>query len=81
MLPRDVKQIVKEKNKIVDMDMCPPEPLPGEPCHSAMERVVSRQLPATSEAASASESHLLPGHALLSIWEQKGVQWEQSEEE
>lgn len=61
--------------------MCHPEPLPGEPCRSAMETVVSRQLPATSEAASASESHLLPGIALLSIWEQKGVQWEQSEEE
>ena len=80
VLLRDGKQIFRDKNKVVDMNVCHPARLPGKPCCSAREGVVSRRLPATSGAASAAESSLIPGHARLSIWEQKGVQWEQSEE-
>lgn len=80
VLPKDGKQIIKEKNKRVDIDLCHPKPHPGKSCCSAMERMNSRQLLATSEVASASETPP-PRPGPSSIWEHKGIQWEQSEEE
>lgn len=62
------------------MDLCHTEPLPGRPCCSVWKEWTAdsfQQLQRLTQP----QSHLLPGHALLSIWEQKGAQWEQSEEE
>lgn len=77
VLPRDGKQIFRDKNKVADVNMCHPERLPGKPCCSAMEGVVSRQLPATLGATSAAGS---PSPCLSKHLGAEGEQWEQSEE-
>ena len=85
VLPRDGKQKVEDKHKVVNMETCYSEPLAGGPCCSAMERVVSRccqllQGRPQLRTATAPGRALLRGEWAWSIWEEEegSREWDQS---